>query len=117
MVVSRPASISTEEVVRMLGSDALAVLGDPTATFSRVAPLADAGPDSATFCSASGPDAIGQICRTGAGVVVCSDLPELRAQAWRKTLILTVAPRFAFLRVVRAFFSPPRPRGIDPSAI
>jgi UDP-3-O-[3-hydroxymyristoyl] glucosamine N-acyltransferase len=115
--VSRDGLITTADIAAVLGDDVLEVLGDGDASFSRVAPITEAGPGSATFCSASGESAVEQISTTQASVVVCHDLPEIRARDWKATLILTSTPRFAFLRLVRAFFSPPRPQGIDPTAV
>ncbi|HEX2185630.1 MAG TPA: LpxD N-terminal domain-containing protein, partial [Chloroflexota bacterium] len=107
------------KVLDILGDAVIRVSGPPTAVVTHAAPIHEADDERAiTFCRRSGPEALALIRSTRAGVVLCADDPLLRELAdCGKTVVTVQNPRLSFLRLVRALFAEPQPRGIHPTAV
>jgi UDP-3-O-[3-hydroxymyristoyl] glucosamine N-acyltransferase len=112
--------IALQHMLDLLGTAVINVAGSTERTVAYPASIREA-PDAAaiTLCRKTGEVGRAMLLATRAGVVICpDDLSLLEAGKERNiTLILVKDPRLAFLRVVQAFFTPPPPRGIHPTAI
>jgi UDP-3-O-[3-hydroxymyristoyl] glucosamine N-acyltransferase len=105
---------TAETVIRLLGDAVLAVHGSGTATFTRAERLDIAGPDAITFCKFAGPDAEARMSSCKAAVLLCGPVAVVPGGL---TVIVTADPRKAFVSIVASLFTPPRRRGIHPSAV
>jgi UDP-3-O-[3-hydroxymyristoyl] glucosamine N-acyltransferase len=102
-----------------LGAAVLAMHGSRDTSFVRPMPLDVAEENTITFCRAGHPRAREMMKATRASVIVCGpefasgdDVPE------GKALVVVNDPRLEFLRIVRQWFSDPRPApGIHASAV
>ncbi len=94
------------------------LIGSATRMVVRAAPLDTAKARSVSFYSKQLDGASGRINNSKASVVIGPkgiDLEMLNTSM--KTCILCRNPRLAFIRIVKRFFTTPRPTGIDASAI
>ena len=108
--------ISSTELRAAVGMEC-ELIGDAHRVVSRPAPIDVATPDSVSFYSKDMESAIARINSCAAGVVICPQAVEReRLHATEKTLLLVPQPRLAFIRIMKCYFAPPRPVGIDPTA-
>ncbi|WP_082077930.1 UDP-3-O-(3-hydroxymyristoyl)glucosamine N-acyltransferase [Thermus filiformis] len=111
--------IELEKIIEVLGGDVLRVIGPIKRTVTHPAPIREARDESAvTFCRKAGFEALDLIRSTKAGVILCpEDVAFDESEFSGKTIIKVRNPRLSFMRLVEAFFSQPKPRGIHPTAV
>jgi len=105
-------TVSLSAIAAACGMDH--VVEGSAVTVRRPSPLASAEPDSVTFCTKEGETGLELIQRSRAGIVLCHS--SLRGRVHGRSAIFLANPRLAFIRVCAAYFQPPRPKGIHPTA-
>ncbi|MBN9159845.1 MAG: hypothetical protein BGO98_32035 [Myxococcales bacterium 68-20] len=107
------------EVLDRLGNVVLAFHGSRAVTFSRPVTLDTAEPGGLAFIRPGYGSAEAWLRKTKASVILCgSELTELADPPADKAIIVVADPRLEFLRLVRAWFAPPKPpAGVHPSAV
>lgn len=113
-------SYSVDELVKVLGTELVKVVGDINRRVSYPAAILEAESNEAiTFCSASGEKGLALLTQTRAGVIVCNSTIELNriGETTRQTFMVVNSPRLTFLRLVQTLFSEPLPRGIHATAV
>lgn len=114
-----PKKISVRNILKLLALDASCVQGEMTRVIDNVAPIHEAtSPRQLAFCALDKPNAAELITSTMAGVVLCSPAsipPNIDLKA--KTLLLVDDPRFAFMRIMKEWFSPAALRGVHRTAV
>lgn len=112
-------AIEVKKVLEILGKNVVSVIGSAERAITHPAPIREAQNELAiTFCSTVGDNALELIRSTKAGVVLCRDELSLdEVVDNEKTIIVVKNPRLSFLRLVKAVFAEPSPRGIHPTAV
>jgi len=116
VIEATPTTVET--IVALLGEAVTRVVGDANRVVVRAMPLGSAEADAVTFCSMAGEKGERAIAESRGGVVICGGQVAVDGLASdQRTLVVVDTPRLSFIRVVEAFFSPPRPVGIHPAAV
>jgi UDP-3-O-[3-hydroxymyristoyl] glucosamine N-acyltransferase len=107
----RATLLTADDIARLVGGR---VIGDADATVGAVAPLDRAGANDLSFLAAAKYAPL--FARTRAGVVLIA--PELADAAGdTRARVIVTQPHEALLALLpRLYVSPPRPRGIEPTA-
>lgn len=112
-------TVSAGEIAAALGDLAGVVQGDPGRRASEPRPLSETGSGALTFARKTGAGLSDALHRLQDAIVICTDDPILdHARFPTLTLIRTSNPRLAFIRAVKAYFSPASaPPGVHPTAV
>jgi len=105
-----------KDVVEIIKSQNVTIIGDTNLTFHSVGPIDDAHEGDLSFCTKRGEEALTLLRNSAASVIFCHD--DLEPPSFDdKTLVLVENPRLWFIRCVKAFFPQKRRRGIHSNVI
>jgi len=115
--------ITVDAIAQFLESCPLVLLaeGARDQAIRRPAPITEAGPGHMSFCGSTAKDPEVLLGSTRASLLIVDQAlaidTERLASVGVAAVIQSENARLEFMRVVRQFFAPPRPRGIAPSAV
>ncbi len=118
-MVNVPKKITLHDILKFLKNTVIEVVGSKEKIINKPVPLDESeNEQNITFCDLTGKQAVGLVSQTKAGVILCSkNLIQTSIELGNKTLIVVEEPRLSFIRIVNAFFIPPKPNGIHPTSV
>lgn len=109
-------SVKLAEILSFLGNAVVAVIGSIERVVTHPASIQEAQSELAiTFSSHGEAEDLQRIEATKAGIVICGTNRLLADRD--KTFVFVENPRLSFLRLMKAFFVDPNPKGVHPTAI
>jgi UDP-3-O-[3-hydroxymyristoyl] glucosamine N-acyltransferase len=116
-LVTAAASITVDDLLRLLGPDVLEVRGSRDRSVTHPAPIDAADEQALSFCSQRAAAPLAGLRATRAAIVLCDATLPLTADDTRgRTVVIVANPRLAFIRAMRQFFRPSAPAGVHPTA-
>lgn len=118
-MVNEYQKITLHDLLKFLKNEVIKVIGSKDKIINKPVPLDASGNEqNITFCNSTGEQAVYLVNQAKTGVILCSkNLIQTCIELNNKTLIVVEEPRLSFLRIVNAFFIPPKPSGIHPTAV
>ncbi|MFC1964496.1 DapH/DapD/GlmU-related protein [Chloroflexota bacterium] len=90
------------------------ILGTTDRHVSSISRIDEARSESVAFCNNKGGEGLQMVKDSNAGVIICYDDLQLTQDDFRdKTLILVSAPKLAFIRIMKAYFTEGAKSGIS----
>ena len=108
---------TVKDICNLLGDEIIEIHGSITTEFNRAEKIDAACSGAVTFCKFSTPDIGEKISNCKASVIFCKNIDDLSTLPNSSTVLITLDPRKSFIKTIAAFFTPPRLKGIHPSAI